>query len=350
MVTEIEAVLATVLYSESELAQLRAIFAPAPVICCDPADDGTIASALEYVDVAVLGGDLDDRFVRAPRLRWVHCDHAGLNNSARSEVFERRLIVTGSAGRSAPALAQHAFYFALALVHDVRALLARQAAHRWEPPDSYVTARSLWGKNLGIVGFGNTGREMAALGRAFGMKVTAYRRRMGEPAPSVDRMLSADSGDSLDVLLETSDVVMLATALNNETFHLLGPHQFARMRRDATLINMSRGAVVDESALIDALRTGLIAGAGLDVTEHEPLAVSSPLWTLPNVLITPHSTPPVPDRTERSLRIIAENRDRYLSDQPLLNLLTARDLYTPGVSTDPDVRATAPQQSDGWTP
>ncbi|HET6706312.1 D-2-hydroxyacid dehydrogenase, partial [Amycolatopsis sp.] len=268
------------------------------------------------------------RHLGAPRLRWVHCDHSGLTRSARPEVFERGLLVTGSAGRSAPALAQHGFYFALALTFDARGLLEMQDAHQWRPAPGYEKRLSLWGKTLGVVGFGHTGREMARLGKAFGMRVIAYRRSAGDVPADVDVMLSADRGDRMDRLVAESDVIMLATQLTDVTHHLFSTGEFARMKNTAFLVNMARGAVVDQDALVKALHAGEIAGAGLDVADPEPLPPNSDLWDAPNVLITPHMTPAVPDRTQRSIDVIAENARRYRAGEPLLNALTERDIYT----------------------
>jgi len=326
---EIRSVLATVLYKPDEIEQLRRAFAPAQFVHFHPRETAAIASALQHADVAILPMDLDERFLAAPNLKWVHCDHAGLTKSARSEVFEKGLIVTGSAGRSAPALAQHAFYFALALTFDAKRLFELQAARTWTRIPGYENRLALWGKTLGVVGLGNTGKEMARLGKAFGMRVMAYRRSVGDPSPDVDLMLSKDDGDSLQPLIEEADVIMLATPLTNETRHLFGAPEFATMKDSAYLINMARGGVVDQEALVKALETGQIAGAGLDVTDPEPLPSDSPLWDMENVVITPHVTPKLPDRTQRSINTIVDNIGRYRRGEPLLNALTPRDIFTP---------------------
>ncbi|WP_420111741.1 NAD(P)-dependent oxidoreductase [Pseudactinotalea sp.] len=322
--------MSTLHYGAAERVQFEEIFAPAAVIHVRSDDRDGIADALRYVDVAVLAGDLDERYVMAPRLQWVHCDHAGLTRSALPSVFERGLIVSGSAGRSAPALAEHAFFFALALRYRIRTLLDQQARRVWSPPVEYgAEAFALAGQTLGIVGFGHTGRAIARRARAFEMEVIAFRRTIDETTSAeVDLMLSSDAGDDLDPLLERSDIVVLAAGLSDASHHMIGRHQLERMRDSAVLINMGRGGLVDEAALVQALRSGVIAGAGLDVVDTEPLSPESPLWDLPTVLLTPHSTPPVADRTQRSLRVIAENRRRYLAGAPLQNELTRRDVYT----------------------
>ncbi|SDT12494.1 Phosphoglycerate dehydrogenase [Microlunatus soli] len=330
MAPTIETVLCTLGYDEADLDQLRAAFAPAEFVHCRPDDDARITATLERAEVALLAGDLDDRHLAAPRIGWIHCDHAGLNKSARPAIFERGIALTGSAGRSGPALAQHAFHFALALSYDTSAALRQQAGHRWAPPESIRERGCLWGKTLGIIGFGHTGRQMAALGRAFGMRVIVYRRSDSEAPEDVDRMLSADRGDPLDPLLEESDVIMLAVGLSDETHQLIGKRELGLLKADALLINLARGGVVDQQALIEALRDGRIGGAGLDVTDPEPLPEHSELWDLPNVMITPHHTLPMPDKTQRSIDVMIANREHYLRGEPMINAATPRDRYTVG--------------------
>jgi phosphoglycerate dehydrogenase-like enzyme len=325
----IRAVLATVPYSEHDLDQLREAFAPAEFIWAAADDEQAIARALERVDVAILEADLDERHLRAPNLAWIHCDHAGLNRSARPEVFERGIIVSGSAGRSGPALAQHGFYFALSLTYQARELLRDQAAHSWRGIPGYIDRPALWGKTLGVVGFGATGREMAKIGRAFGMRVVVLRRSAGgEATPDVDEMLSDQHEDGLNALIDQSDVIMLATPLTDRTHHLFSSAQFERMKPSAFLINMARGPVVDEDALVDALRSGQIAGAASDVFAQEPLPEDSPLWDAPNFYATPHMTPRMPDKTQRSIDMITENARRYRAGEPLINQIGPADVYT----------------------
>jgi phosphoglycerate dehydrogenase-like enzyme len=283
---------------------------------------------LQRADVAVLAGDLDERYLDAPRLRWIHCDHAGLNRSARPEVFARGLLVTSSAGRSSPVLAEHAILFMLALAYRLTAFLEAQREHRWGVPDQ-DSLRGLYGRTVGIVGLGNTGAELATRCRAMGMRVLGYRRR-DVAVPGVDRLWSAEAGDTLDGLLAESDFVVLAVPLSDATHHLIGERELGLMRPTAVLVNMARGAVIDEAALLRALRQGRIAGAGLDTFAQEPLPATSELWDAPNTLITPHVTPQVPDRTGRSLEIIVENVRRYRAGESLLNQLRPEDVYTRG--------------------
>ncbi|MDR7113704.1 phosphoglycerate dehydrogenase-like enzyme [Microbacterium trichothecenolyticum] len=324
----INSVLVTVPFPEDDIAELRRAFEPAEFILLRPNDGEGIAEALQRVDVAVHVWEVDDRFLAAPLLKWVHCDRAGLTQSARPEVFEKGLLVTGSAGRSAPALAQHAFFFALSIAFDARALAEQQASHTWGGIPGYHDRLALHGQTLGVVGLGNTGREIAALGRAFGMHVIGYTRSANVPDGVVDELLVAAVGDSIDGLVERSDVVMLAAPLTDETFHLFDAARFASMKPTATVINVGRGQLIDQDALIAALKQGRIGGAGLDVTHPEPLPADSELWDLPNVIITPHVTPKLADRTTRSVRMIVENVRRYRAGEELLNALRPADIFS----------------------
>jgi phosphoglycerate dehydrogenase-like enzyme len=327
---EIKSVLATVVYKGWHLERLKEIFAPAEVIQVAPDDDEAIARMLPNVDVAVLKADLDPRFVAAADLRWIHCDHAGVNKSARPEVIARKdLIVTASAGRAAPALAQHVFFFALALTYDAPALVKAKERHEWRQIPGYADRRGLYGKTLGVIGLGYTGKEVAALGTAVGMHVIGYGRGSEQAkTPGLDRYYDAAAGHSIDELLSQSDIVVLSIRLTDATYRMIGARELGLMKRSAYLINIARGHVVDEVALVSALHSGTIAGAGLDVFEQEPLPADAAIWDAPNTIITHHQTAEMPDLVARSLNIIAENVRRYRAGGDLLNRIKPDDVYT----------------------
>lgn len=327
--TEIDRVMTTVNYTGWHLDELKEMFEPARIVVVDPDDDEAVAREIALSDVAVLRADLDERYVAARNLKWIHCDHSGLNGSAKAEVFRREdLRVTGSAGRAAPALAQHALFLTLALVYDAPGLERVRAKHEWRGLPGYSDRRGLWGKTIGIIGMGHTGREMVSLAKACGMNVLAYGRGAAQSIDGVDTFYDAYNGDTIEELLRNSDVVVLSVRLTDQTRHLIGQAQLRMMKKSAYLINIARGAVVDEEALVDALHAGEIAGAGLDVFTQEPLPADAPIWDAPNVVLTHHTTAEMPDLTARSLDIIRENVRRYRADEPLLNQIKPSDVYS----------------------
>lgn len=309
--------------------KLEAAVAPDTLLRVSKDDEAALSRALASAEIAILSGDLDARHTASPTLKWIHCDHAGLTKSARPEVFARDLIVTGSAGRSAGALAEHIMMFALMLCSRYPDLYEAQKRHEWRRVPEMANLRALSGRTLGILGMGHTGEALALRARAFGMRVIGYRRRTLAAPEGVEKVYSADAGETIDPILDQADVVALALNLSDATRHLIGAAQFKRMKRTAVLINMARGEIIDQDALIAALHAGEIAGAGLDVTSPEPLPADHALWDAPNVLITPHFSAMLPDRTDRSLEIIIENLRRYRAGEPMLNRITAEDAYSP---------------------
>lgn len=308
--------------------RLEAAISPDRMAVVDPRDAEAVGIALAKAEIAILAGDLDQRFVAASRLRWIHCNHAGLTRSARPEVFERGLVVTGSAGRSGPALAEHVMMFSLLLCSRYPDFYQAQKRHEWRRTPEMADLRALHGRTIGILGMGHTGTALAKRAQAFEMKVLGYRRR-DLPAPEgVDRMYCSDNGEDIDDILEQADILALVLNLSDATHHLIGAEQIARMKRSAVIVNLSRGGVIDQEALIAALNEGRLAGAGLDVTDPEPLPADHPLWDTPNVLITPHFTAALPDKAERSLDTIIENILRYRAGEPMLNRLSEEDLWT----------------------
>jgi phosphoglycerate dehydrogenase-like enzyme len=319
-------VVTTLHYEGEHWRRLAEALAGAEILRFDSPDAPGFEAALERADVAIVAKDPDDRFYRSPRLRWIHVDHAGLDKAARPEAFRPGLTLTGSAGRSAPVLAEHALFFAMALSYDFPAFHSAQQAHQWGVPGQ-DKLRGLFGRTIGIVGLGNTGNALATRAKAFGMRVLAYRRRAGTPPPHIDQLFSSDAGDKLDPLLVESDFVVLALSLSEATYRLIGERELDLIGPSGYLINVARGPIIDEAALVRALYEHRIAGAGLDTFEIEPLPRNSPLWDAPHTLITPHVTPAVPDRTARSLEIILENIRRFKAGEPMLNRLTKEDVY-----------------------
>ena len=326
---EIHKVLATVPYREDKRKILEEAFTPAEVCWVSKDDKEKISEVLKEADAAVLGSDITPQILKeGVHLKWIHCDHAGLNASARPEVFERNIILSGSAGRSGPVLTEHIFFLTLSLVYDSHGLLKQQEQKVWGGIPGYQERRGLYGKTMGIIGMGYTGQETAKRAKAFGMAVLGYGRSKGEPFDFVDKMYYQSEGDGIEQLLAESDVVVLSIRLSDETYHMIDAEALKNMKPTAYLINMARGAVIDEAALAEALKNKVIAGAGCDTFECEPLPAESSLWDLPNMVITPHCTPEMPDLAARSLEIICENVKRFREEKNLKNQLTVRDVYT----------------------
>jgi phosphoglycerate dehydrogenase-like enzyme len=265
----------------------------------------------------------DELWKAAPRLKWVHSGGAGVERFMTPEFITSPIILTNSQGVYAVPIADQVMAFMLHFSRRFNELVRKQIAHEWEPWERR-SSEELCGKALGIIGLGAIGTEVARRAKAFGMRVIAVRRRPDRPSEFADEVRGADE---LAWLLRESDFVALCSALTHETRHLIGEQELRLMKRTAYLINVGRGGLVDEQALIGALRGSEIAGAGLDVFEREPLAADSPLWDLPNVMITPHDGGSSPRSHERFIGLFLENLRRYVAGEPLLNVVDKRAGY-----------------------
>lgn len=253
-------------------------------------------------------------YAAAPDLAWVQSLGAGVEGILTPEFAQGPLRLTNSRGANAPPIAEHVLALMLAFARGLHRSVQLQAAARWER--QFGRLFEVAGLTLGVVGLGGIGREVARRARALGMRVVAARRTDPGGAgadPDVDALTT------LDHLLGTADFVVLAVPLTAETQGLLGAGALARMKPTAYLINVSRGQVVDEPALAAALQAGRLAGAGLDVFATEPLPADSPLWSLPNVIITPHQAAASPRTMERTMALWAENLRRFAAGEPLRN-------------------------------
>jgi glyoxylate/hydroxypyruvate reductase len=249
---------------------------------------------------------------RAPRLRWIQSSSSGIGEWVRRlDLVGSDITVTNAAGIHATPLAEFVVFAMLYFAKRWPRMVQEQRAHHWER----CATDSLHGKTLGIVGLGNVGRHVARVARPFGMRIIGTRRS-GAADAVADQVFTPDQ---LETVLRESDYLVLSVPLLADTETLLGASQLARLKSSAVLINIARGAVVDEAALVEALRSGRLGGAALDVASHEPLAADSPLWDMPNVLITPHSMSTAYDENERLVDLFCDNLRRYLNSQPLRN-------------------------------
>ena len=260
---------------------------------------------------------------RAPRLRWFQAASAGVDRLDKGGFLEREVVVTNSSGVHATPIGEYVLMLMLMFAKGAHRLLRAQVEKRW----TRLLPAELRDRTVGVVGMGHIGTEVARLSQAAGCRVLAIRRsaahgRAGE-APA-DELLPPSE---LQYVLSESDYVVLAVPLIEETRHLIGADELRAMKPTAVLINISRGAVVDETALVRALKEGWIGGAGLDVFEREPLPEDSELWGMENVILTPHISGGTERYFERAIPIFCENLRRYLEGRPLLNVVDPQRGY-----------------------
>ena len=253
---------------------------------------------------------------KAPRLKWLHVFNAGVDHPIYSEMLERGVRLTTSSGTTSQAIAQTAVAGVLMLAREFPKWIADQQAHRWDPLRGENSPRDLQAQTAVVVGIGHIGHEIARLLRALGLHVIGVRRSARHPDDPVDEMVSPER---LDEVLPRADWLILACPLTEDTRGLVNRNRLARLPPHARLINIARGEIVDEGALIDALSTSRLAGAYLDVFAKEPLAPESPLWDLPNVIVTPHNSAAASGNDRRAFELFIENLRRYREGKPLLN-------------------------------
>ncbi len=256
----------------------------------------------------------------ASRLRWVQSPAVGVGSLMFPELLASAVVLTSARGIRARSIAEHVLGVTIALARLLPATLRAQAA----APLGAGRARNRpharsRDSRMGIVGLGAIGLEVANIAAPFGFRVSAIRRRAGQPVPAgVDAVWTPDR---LHDLLAQSDVVVLAAPHTPETKRLIGRAQIDRMKPGALLVNVARGKLVDDEALIEALRDGRLGGAALDVFSQEPLDPSSPYWDLPNVIVTPHTSGAMHDYWTPLVALFAENLRRFEKGEPLLNVV-----------------------------
>lgn len=278
-------------------------------------------------DVAFMSEVRAPQFAAARRLRWVHSPAAGIGGMLFPEMVASPVAISNSRGTSAGTIAEHVVAVTLALFRKLPQAFRRQAAREWAQDEMLgpPQLRMLAGSDVLIVGLGSIGTATAERCAALGARVTGIRRHVDRPAPKgVSAVLPPEA---LLARLPLADVVVIAAAQTALTRRMFGAEQFAAMRRDAVLVNVSRGKLVDERALAGALQQGIIGAAALDVFEHEPLAPESPLWDLPNVLVTPHMSGFRADHWDVVTDLFAANLRRFLAGEPLANIVDKQAGY-----------------------
>jgi phosphoglycerate dehydrogenase-like enzyme len=258
-----------------------------------------------------------------PKVRWIQGTSTGIGQLLlRTGLIDSSIIFTTARGIHAKPLADFVLMAILWFAKDGFRMVRDQAAHRW----MRYCGHDVRGATVGIVGFGTIGREVARACRAMGMRVVATKRTVGpgDHDAEADRLVPLAD---LASLLGVSDYVVLAVPQTPQTERLLGRKELTATKRGAVLINVARGAVLDQDAVITALRDGRLGGAALDVLSTEPPAADSPLWNMPNVLLSPHSASTVNSENARLTELLCDNLIRYLSGEPLLNAFDRERLY-----------------------
>lgn len=284
---------------------------------------GGVAGDPAGVSVAYFSGELYPAGTRefivtlakARELRWLHSFSAGVDHPWFGQLLARGIRVTHSSGASAVPIAHTVMLYLLALSRDLRSWEEARSRRAWEPHDF----ADLQGQRLGILGMGPIGRSVAGLGMAFGMETVGMTRRPRGDEPCETWPLSR-----LEALLARTDWLVLALPLTDETRGILSAARLACLPPGARLVNVGRGDLVDEAALVAALRSGRLAGAGLDVFATEPLPPESPLWEMRHVIVTPHAAGSTPANHGRATRIFIENLLRWRRGEALRNEVMAR--------------------------
>lgn len=305
--------------------------------------------AVPDVEVLVTGGVPDSVPAATPRLRLLQLTSAGVERLHDHPVWRSSIPIATASGVHGVQIAEHVLLLLLALRRRLPGYLTDQRAHRWGHDDARAAgldsgAVELSGLTLGLIGYGHIGRGVAHLARAFGMRVLATSATAGEdtplvipnaapyvdlpavPAPTLEPDLLLPRSQ-LDTVLATADVLVICTALTAQTTHLLDAEALSKMKHGAYLINIARGRIVDEAALIEALRAGHLGGAGLDVTAEEPLPADSPLWDLPTVILTPHVSGRSEHYVERLVNLLLANLDCLRRGVPPLNAVDRQRGY-----------------------
>jgi phosphoglycerate dehydrogenase-like enzyme len=282
-------------------------------------DEQADLDGITAADVAFTWIMSQEMLARASRLKWVHTSAVAVGTLPLAALASRGVVVTNSRGIQSPAIAEHVIGVLLALARRLPLAFRRQDARVWAQNEMVgeLMPRLVQGRTLGVIGLGTIGQAVAARAAALGMRVIGVRRRVDLPVPvGVSDVLTLEE---LPRLLAESEVVVLAAPWTNATDRVLGRREIGQMKPGALLINIARGQLVDEAALAEALRSGHLGGAALDVFNDEPLPAASPFWTLPNVIVTPHTSGFRADHWDAVIDLFSENLRRFERGEPLLN-------------------------------
>jgi phosphoglycerate dehydrogenase-like enzyme len=286
-----------------------------------------LAGEVADTDIFVGWSLRPEQFKLAKKLKWIHSTAAGVGQLMYPELRQSGVTVTNASGIHTVAMAEHVLGYLVALARRFPDALRYQRQRKWaqqEIWDAQLRPRELHGQVLLIVGFGAIGHELARRVRPLGMQIWAVTRSGKGDSNLADRILPASR---LDEVLHEADYVVLAAPETPETYHLIGQKQLQQMKPTAFLINVARGSLIDEAALVETLERRAIAGAALDVAEQEPLPPEHALWSLDNVLITPHISAVSEYLWDRQTELLLDNLDRWFSGGELRNRVDLKRGY-----------------------
>jgi len=274
------------------------------------------AEVREIVDAdAFLGWPEPEAIAAAQRLRWIHVPGMGINNTMRSPgIAESGIVVTNSPGAHTSPIADHVMFFVLSLAHQGRRLLDDQRARRWNSGSYERQLRDLDGSAMLLIGLGGIGRAVFQRAQSFGMQVSAIDPNPTD-VPAGVREVGGE--DRLDALLAETDWLVVTVPVTPGTRNMIDARRIGLLKQGASVIVISRGGIVDEDALAEALSSGHLFGAGLDATEVEPLPDESPLWDLDNVLISPHCSGVTPSNWKQRRQTLEDQVRRFVEGRPL---------------------------------
>jgi len=278
-----------------------------------------LAEELPDTDIFIGYSLRPEQLKDAKRLKWIHSTAAGVAQLMYPELRDSGVVVTNPRGIFAVPMAEHAIGLMLALARNIPDSVRQQDRAQWGQQTLWDLPQHLTelnGQVLLIIGFGSIGKELARRARAFDMRVWGVRRSGKEDSPLADRIMPAEE---LAAALPRADFVVLAAPETPETRHLIGPKEIALMKPGARLINVARGSLLDEAALLRALEEGKLGGAAIDVAASEPLPPESPLWKAPNLLITPHTSATSDRLWERETSLLMEQLERWFDGRELVN-------------------------------
>ncbi len=263
-----------------------------------------------------VGDTLKEIWNSVPRVKWVHSLSAGVENTLFPELIASPVPLTNARGVFKRSLGEFAIASVLYFAKDLRRMVRNQEGGRWEPFD----VEEIHGRTMGIVGYGEIGRAAAERGRALGMKIVALRRRpeLSSNDPLVDKFYSIEQRAEM---MAISDYVIAAAPLTEETRGLIGEKELGAMKSTAVIVNLGRGPVISEPALIQVLQNNRIRGAALDVFDKEPLPEGHPFWKMENVLISPHCADHTSDWLEQAMELFVSNFERFLKGEGLRNVV-----------------------------